>query len=253
MNKILIGAIGAMALSLSAPASAADLAARPYTKAPAPMVATIYDWSGFYIGINGGGGTSRSCWDFVTPVTGVLVTDGCHNATGGTVGGQIGYRLQSANWVFGVEGQGNWADFRGDNISPTAPGQQDSTRIDAFGLITGQVGYAWNNVLLYVKGGAAVVNDKYDLLVAPGFVGAGTVFGSARETRWGGTVGTGVEFGFAPNWSVGFEYNHIFLGDRNVDFTSGGAFVQTERIRQDVDMGLVRVNYRWGGPSIAKY
>ena len=150
MNKILLGAIGIVAMGLSAPASAADMAARPYTKAPAPMVATIYDWSGFYIGINGGGGTSRKCWDFVTPVTGVLVGEGCHNAVGGTVGGQVGYRWQSTNWVFGLEGQGNWADFSGENISG-ATGLRDRSKINAFGLFTGQVGYAWNNVLLYVK------------------------------------------------------------------------------------------------------
>ena len=253
MKKILVGAVGAVALSLSAPASAADLAARPYVKAPPPAIAAIYDWSGFYIGINGGGGSARKCWDFVTPVTGTLVTDGCHDATGGTVGGQIGYRWQSTQWVFGFEGQGNWADFRGNNISPTAAFQQNRSKIDSFGLITGQIGYAWNNVLFYVKGGGAVVGDKYDLLIAPGFVGAGTVFGSASETRWGGTVGAGLEVGFAPNWSVGFEYNHLFLGTRNKDFALGGVFAQTERIRQDVDMGLVRLNYRWGGPLIAKY
>ncbi|QQO30970.1 porin family protein [Bradyrhizobium diazoefficiens] len=253
MKKILFSTIGMVVFGLSAPASAADLAARPYTKAPAPMIATIYDWSGFYIGINGGGGSSRNCWDFVTPVAGALITDGCHNATGGTVGGQVGYRWQSSQWVFGFEGQGNWADFSGSNISPTALGQENRSRIDAFGLITGQIGYAWNNVLVYVKGGGAVVADKYDLAVAPGFVGAGGIFGSARETRWGGTVGAGLEFGFTPNWSVGVEYDHIFLGHRNVDFTLGGAFVQTERIGQDVDMGLVRLNYRWGGPMIAKY
>jgi outer membrane immunogenic protein len=251
MKKILVGAVGAIALSLSAPASAADLGARPY--APPPAVAAIYDWSGFYIGINGGGGSAHKCWDFVTPVTGILIDDGCHNATGGTIGGQIGYRWQSTQWVFGIEGQGNWADFRGDNISPTALFQQNRTKIDAFGLITGQIGYTWNNALFYVKGGAAVVGDKYDLIVAPGFSTSGTVFGSASETRWGGTLGAGFEFGFAPNWSVGVEYDHIFLGTRNNDFTSVGTFVQTERIRQDVDMGLVRVNYRWGGPVIAKY
>jgi outer membrane immunogenic protein len=107
--------------------------------------------------------------------------------------------------------------------------------------------------LFYVKGGGAVVGDKYDLIVAPGFVGAGTTFGSASDTRWGGTVGAGLEIGFAPNWSVGVEYDHIFLGDRNVGFTSAGAFVQTERVRQDVDMGLVRLNYRFGGPLIGRY
>ncbi|MBP0115938.1 MULTISPECIES: outer membrane protein [Bradyrhizobium] len=256
MNKILFSAIGAMALVLSAPASAADLAARPYTKAPAPAVAAIYDWSGFYIGINGGGGTSHKCWDFVTPVTGVLVGEGCHNATGGTVGGQVGYRWQSANWVFGVEGQGNWADFSGDNISPLT-GLRDRSKINAFGLLTGQVGYAWNNVLLYVKGGGAVVGDRYRTYD----LATGLEFDRANETRWGGTVGAGIEFGFAPNWSVGLEYDHIFLGNRTINFTGSGNFAiaplgvvtRSERISQDVDIGLIRVNYRWGGPAIARY
>ena len=70
MKKILLSAFGLIAFNLSAPASAADLAARPYIKAPAPAIATIYDWSGFYIGINGGGGSSHKCWDFVTSGTG---------------------------------------------------------------------------------------------------------------------------------------------------------------------------------------
>lgn len=254
MNKLLFAAIGAVALGLSAPASAADLAARPYTKAPAPMIATIYDWSGFYIGINGGGGSSRKCWDFVSPTVGTLVADGCHNAVGGTVGGQVGYRWQSASWVFGLEGQGNWADFSGDNIG-TFTTLRNRSKIDAFGLITGQVGYAWNNVLFYVKGGGAVVGDSYRGYT----VATGLEFDRASETRWGGTVGAGLEFGFAPNWSLGIEYDHIFLGNRTIAFAGSGnaaalgAFTRSERIRQDVDIGLVRVNYRWGGPIIAKY
>jgi outer membrane immunogenic protein len=251
MKKILVGAVGVVALSLSAPASAADL----YTKAPPPpMVAAIYDWSGFYIGINGGGGSTHKCWDFVAPVTGTLVGEGCHNATGGTIGGQIGYRWQSTQWVFGIEGQGNWADFSGDNVSIAFLADRNRSRIDSFGLITGQVGYAWNNVLFYVKGGGAVVGDKYDVFVAPGFVGDGTLLGSASETRWGGTVGAGLEVGFAQNWSVGVEYDHIFLGNRTIGFiTPGGFAIGSDRISQDVDIGLVRVNYRWGGPVVAKY
>jgi outer membrane immunogenic protein len=106
MKKILLGSVGLVALCLSSPASAADLAARPYTKAPPPMVAPIYDWSGFYIGVNGGGGSSHKSWDFVDPATGLLVPEGSHNTTGGTVGGQIGYRWQAASWVFGLEAQG---------------------------------------------------------------------------------------------------------------------------------------------------
>ena len=209
------------------------------------MVATIYDWSGFYIGINGGGGSSHATWDFVG-----VGREGSHDATGGTVGGQIGYRWQSGQWVFGVEGQGNWADFSGDNTSALFA-TRNRTKIDAFGLITGQVGYAWNNVLGYVKGGAAVVNEKYDQFAFPG----GPLFESASETRWGGTLGAGIEVGFAHNWSVGFEYDHIFLDDRNVVFNlAAGGVGNTFRIRQDgVDMGLVRVNYRFGGPIVAKY
>ena len=134
-KNLLLAAVSLVALSAAAPALAADLAARPYTKAPA-MVAAIYDWSGFYIGINGGGGSSHATWDFVG-----VGREGSHDATGGTVGGQIGYRWQSGQWVFGVEGQGNWADFSGDNTSALFA-TRNRTKIDAFGLITGQVGYA---------------------------------------------------------------------------------------------------------------
>ena len=80
------------------------------------MIAALYDWSGFYIGANGGWGSSRSSWDFLP---GLFVTfgEGSHDASGGTVGGQVGYRWQAGTWVFGVEAQGNWADFKGSNIS----------------------------------------------------------------------------------------------------------------------------------------
>jgi len=253
MKKFLLGTVGLLALGMAAPASAADMAVRAPPPPPAPLP-VIYDWSGFYIGANGGWGSSHKCWDFTTPAGTVVAAEGCHDATGGTAGGQIGYRWQAGTWVFGLEGQGNWADFKGSNVSTFFGADENRTRIDAFGLITGQVGYAWNNVLLYVKGGGAVVRDKYDIFVAPGFLGAGTLTASASETRWGATVGAGVEVGFAPNWTVGFEYNHIFLGHRNIDFvTPAGVFAGTDRIGQDVDMGLVRVNYRWGGPVIARY
>jgi outer membrane immunogenic protein len=236
-KSLLLVTASLIALGAAAPAVAADLAARPYTKAPA-MVATIYDWSGFYIGINGGGGSAHTSWDLVG-----FGSEGSHNATGGTIGGQVGYRWQSGQFVFGLEGQGNWADFSGDNISAISA-FRNRTRIDSFGLITGQVGYAWNNVLGYVKGGAAVVGDKYDV-----FTAAGANIDSASATRWGATIGAGLEVGFAPNWSVGVEYNHIFLGGKDVTFASGAV----DHIKQDVDMGLVRLNYKFGGPVIAKY
>ncbi len=122
MKKFLLGTVGLVALGLAAPASAADLAARPYRAAPPPMLAAVYDWSGFYIGANGGWGSSRKCWDAVTAAGVFSFAEGCHDATGGTAGGQIGYRWQAGTWVFGLEGQGNWADFRGSNVSLAFPG-----------------------------------------------------------------------------------------------------------------------------------
>ena len=249
----------------AAPALAADLPARVYTKAP-PMVAPIYNWSGFYIGLDGGGGSAHKCWDnnnlggVAVPVT----AEGCHDATGGLVGGQIGYRWQATNWVFGLEAQGDWADLTGSNTSalfgpvaaPFGVGFTNNTKVDAIGLFTGQVGYAWNNVLWYVKGGAAVTHDKYSGVASVAF--ASVAFDNASETRWGGTVGTGIEIGFAPGWSVGFEYNHLFMGSANNTFTFAPVttLVGTSRvdnIREDVDMGTIRLNYTFGGPVVARY
>ena len=265
MKKILLVTTGLVALS-AAPALAADLAARTYTKAPA-MVAPIYNWGGFYVGLNGGGGSSHKCWD-ATSVGGVAITstaEGCHDATGGLVGGQVGYRWQAANWVFGLEAQGDWANLKGSNsstliapfLAPFGVNFTNNTKIDAIGLFTGQVGYAWNNVLAYVKGGAAVTHDKYSgIASAAGLVNV--TFDTASETRWGGAVGAGLEFGFAPGWSVAVEYDHLFMGSRNNTFTLNPGFTvvgtsRIDNIRQDVDMGTVRVNYTFGGPVVARY
>ena len=75
------------------------------------------------------------------------------------------------------------------------------------------------------------------------------------DTRWGGVVGVGLEYGFAPNWSAGIEYNHLFMQDRTHAFVDPtGVFFGTRiRIRQDVDIVTARINYRFGGPVIAKY
>jgi outer membrane immunogenic protein len=253
--KKLAFATAAVTLLFTGAASAADLAARPYTKAPV-IAAPIYNWGGFYIGANGGWGSSHKCWDATTAAGVFVAAEGCHDATGGTVGGQVGYRWQASSWVFGVEAQGNWADFNGRNVSVAFPAFANDTRIDAFGTFTGQVGYTWSNVLLYVKGGAAVVSDRYRSLAT----GTGVqVTNTVDDTRWGGVVGAGIEFGFAPNWSAGVEYNHMFLQDKSYTFLNNGVvgpagtLFGTDRIRQDVDLVTVRVNYRFGGPIVAKY
>jgi len=145
MKKFLIATVSIAALGITS-ASAADLAARPYTKAPPPMIAAVYDWSGWYIGANGGWGSSRNSWNSVSPF--LIGPEGSHDATGGVAGGQIGYRWQTGTWVFGLEAQGDWADLKGSNASLLFPGFINTSKIDAFGLFTGQIGYANNNVLL---------------------------------------------------------------------------------------------------------
>src|SRR6476620_10893229 len=83
MKKFLLGTIGLVALGMAAPASAADLRPRP-APPPPPYVAPIYDWSGFYIGANGGWGQSRNCWDFVGVVA-PIISDGCRERSGGSL------------------------------------------------------------------------------------------------------------------------------------------------------------------------
>jgi len=249
MKKLLLGMIGMVALSGSA--VAADLAARPYKAPPPPMVA-IYDWTGFYIGGNGGWGQSRNCWD-VVPAAGALIADGCLERSGGMVGGQIGYRWQTGQFVFGLEAQGDWADIHSSHISIINPLFTTGVKTDALGLFTGQIGYAWNSALLYVKGGAAVTRNRFDIETTFG----GVNVASASATRWGAAVGAGIEYGFSPNWSVGFEYDHLFMGDANNSFSVVNPLVAgaANRITQDVDMITLRVNYRFGGaaPLVARY
>jgi outer membrane immunogenic protein len=253
MKSFLLATVGLVALvGIAAPASAADMAVK--ARPPAPVIAPIYDWTGFYIGANGGWGQSRNCWDFVDPF-GVAFAEGCNERSGGLVGGQIGYRWQASQWVFGLEAQGDWADLSNQRVSLINPAFSTRTRTDGIGLFTGQIGYAWNAALLYVKGGAAVTSNRASILDTL----TGIELASASATRWGGVVGVGFEYGFAPNWSVGLEYDHLFMGDANNTFSIvnpvNAAFVNN-RISQDVDMVTLRFNYRFGGygaPIAARY
>jgi outer membrane immunogenic protein len=253
LKKFLLGTIGLIALGLGAPASAADLAARPYTKAPPPMVASIYDWTGFYIGGNGGWGESHNCVDFLDRA-GVAFASGCRDRSGGVIGGQLGYRWQAASWVFGLEAQGDWADLSNTRDSLINPSLSTTTKTGSFGLFTGQIGYAWNSALLYVKGGAAVTDTRLTVFDNR----FGTELISQSATRWGGTVGVGIEYGFTPNWSVGLEYDHLFMGDANNSFTVTDRRLVNflnNRLSQDVDLLTVRFNYRFGGygSQVARY
>ncbi|MDH2348131.1 outer membrane beta-barrel protein [Bradyrhizobium sp. SSUT77] len=247
MKNFLLTTVSMVAFAAMAPAFGADLTAQPVqslsTKAPQPVAAAIYDWSGPYFGMNGGLGSSSNCWDFNgrTP-------EGCHDATGMTVGGQIGYRWQIGQIVLGVEGQGNWADLSGSNVS-VAFSDLNHSKIGAFGTMTGQIGFALDNVLFYAKGGAAVTSNTYQVKSEL----TGAQLSSANSSPWGGTVGAGIEFGFAPNWSVSVEYDHLFMRDADVNFTVAGGSLGGDRIRQDFDLMTARLNYKFGGPILLKY
>lgn len=249
MKTWALAAAGLLACGAFAPVGAADLPL--YGKAPVAIPAL--EWTGVYGGINGGGGLGHACWSMIG-VGGVAVSspvgEGCHDASGGTVGAQLGYRWQKAHWVLGVEGQGNWADFRGNNVSVALAPLNNRTRIDSFGLFTGQLGYTVNSLLFYGKAGAAVAHDKYDEFIP----GAGVVSNTLSQTRWGYGAGFGVEYAFAENWSVGGEYDHLFLGHHGGVLTNTivAPLARTVSIGQDVDIGLIRVNYRWGGPVVTK-
>ncbi len=252
MKRFLLGAVGLVVPAMAAPAFAADLPARmAYPAAVAPA----YDWSGFYAGLNGGGGWSHNCWD-LNNVAGAAVVpavpEGCRNATGGLAGAQFGYRWQIADWVFGAEVQGDWTNISGSSLSSPAAltsAITNATRINALGLFTGQIGYAWSNVLGYLKGGVAATGDTYTGLLT----GLGITVDSESGTRWGGAIGAGLEFAVAPDWSVALEYDHLFMGNRNTTLSLFGVPTRTDGISQDADIGTIRANYHFGGPVVARY
>lgn len=239
MKRFLVAAAAFAAVwGVAAHASAADLTETP--------VAANYDWSGLYIGANGGWGSSHSCWD------GVFGSEGCHNATGGSGGAQLGYRWQSNNWVFGLEAQGDWADLKGSNDSTVFPIPffNDRSRVKWYGLLTAQVGYSFSNALVYAKGGAAVTGNHFDVYTGSAFPPPATLAGDAGDhTRWGGALGAGLEYGITPNWSLAVEYDHLFMPDKTITFTTvpGGGLFGRDKISQGVDLVGLHLNYHWNG------
>jgi outer membrane immunogenic protein len=244
MKKFLLGTLGFIAMA--GPAVAADLPARTYQALP-PVIA---DWTGFYIGGNGGWGSSRNCLNFVSGA-GAAIADGCISKSGGLIGGQLGYRWQMGQGVFGFEAQGDWANFNSSHVSILNPAFTTGTKVNGLGLFTGQFGYAGIATLLYMKVGAAVTSNSVFINSTFG----GVSLASASSTHWGPSLGVGFDYGFSPNWTAGIEYNHLFMGDSNNSFSAvnpivAGALI---RITQDVDMVTLRVNYKFGGPFVARY
>ncbi len=194
MKKLLLAGAAIIALG-SASASAADIQRRQMpAKAPAYLPPPPYNWTGFYVGINGGGGWGRS--DFSAPFS-----TGSFNTSGGLVGGTLGYNWQMGQAVFGLEGDVDWSNIRG---SAACGGGVTvcETRNDWLGTFRGRVGYAFDRFLPYVTGGLAVGDIKTSI--------AG--LGSTNDTKAGWTVGGGIEAAIAGPWTAKVEYLYVDLG-----------------------------------------
>ena len=243
--KKLLGGIAISAL-LAAPAIAADLPARvPVKAAPAPIIAA-YNWTGCYIGVQGGGKFGKS--EQVEAATGASLT-GEYDIDGFLVGGTLGCNFQQGQWVFGIEGDGSFVSADGGNnlIAPFNPAFFAQTEEKWLATVRGRLGFAQGAWLFYGTGGIAFAGVEVSSASA-------AISASEKQTMVGWTVGGGIEWGFAAGWSLKAEYLFVDLGtDRFFDPPPAGF------VTRDVDLQqhIVRagINYRWGGgsPVVARY
>jgi outer membrane immunogenic protein len=244
-----------LALTISATsAQAADIAARPYTKAPPIATAPIYSWTGCYIGGNVGGGWDRQHYTNVNPFRTPNFDLGSERNSGVIGGGQVGCDYQVGSWVFGAQGMFEAADLRGSNH--VVPGPADSQFPNVFDLsartswvttATARLGYTIvPQALLYVKGGAAWTHGSLDYTIT----GQGVATFTGGETRSGWVIGGGLEYLFTPNWSVFAEYNHMDFGSQTLNtqdiVTTNDSRPEPIRISRRIDIVMVGANFRFG-------
>jgi len=277
MKRIVIGMAAAMSLFATG-AMAADLAARPYVKAPA-VAAVVDSWTGFYIGGNVGysWGRARNTETISNFATGVPLATGTgtgSNDVNGVIGGgQIGYNWQMQNWLFGLEtdiqgsGEKGAINFTcvacandGTNITSTI-----TQKLSWFGTARGRVGVLVTpSVLLYGTGGLAYGELKTGGSITGTNIAGVPVtvaFPGTSSTRVGWTAGVGVEGKIAPNWTAKLEYLYMDLGS-----VSAGPIATTILVPVRTAGGVsyssgftdnilrVGVNYQFGGsPVVAKY
>lgn len=216
MKRFTLAAAGLLAAAMAAPAIAADLPT-PYK---APLYAAPFNWTGFYVGINGGYALGTSSWS----ARGLTTSD--FDANGAMVGGTIGYNLQTSQLVFGIEGDLAYSWLKGSDGSACC-----ETRNDWFATVRGRLGYAIDRLMPYVTGGAAFG----DIKTADGI-------GSQTTTRAGWTLGGGVEANIAGPWTAKVEYLYVDLGKAGCDASSCGAGTDVSFTSNIVRAG---VNYRF--------
>lgn len=220
-------------------AQAADLPMAPYpAAAPAAVVERVYNWTGFYVGVNGGYG-----WGSQDPLN--IITDRfdrfSHSISGGAFGGTLGAQIQAAHVVMGLEADLDWASISGSSMTTaTLAGAfiggpfNAKTSIDWESTVRARVGYAADNWLFYGTGGLALLGAKTTLTAAGGATVCGGVFTNCTpiNRQAGLALGGGLEYGFTPNLSAKLEYLYITAVSLNV--SSHG----------EIRAGL---NYRFGG------
>ena len=212
-------------LALTGAAAAADMA-RPapppayYQKAP--VVVPAYSWTGFYIGLNGGGALGSSSWD----------RTGNRNIDGGLVGGTVGYNWQFGQAVAGLEGDIDWADINGSTTTNCALGCKTSDTW--LSTVRGRLGYAADRFMPYVTGGAAFGDIRAS---TPGFSG-----GSSTKTGW--TLGGGLEAALVSNWTAKVEYLYVDLGSFNCGLGCGGGLT-SDNVSFHTNLLRAGVNYRF--------
>jgi outer membrane immunogenic protein len=220
MKRILFASAGVLAMiGLIGSAHAADLPRQMVTKAP--VYAPVYNWTGLYVGINGGGAFGRSRWD----------SAGGFDTSGGMIGGTVGYNWQFGTWVLGLEGDIDWANVKGSRTSGCLAGC--STENTWLGTARGRVGYAFDRFLPYITGGAAFGDVQ---ATQPGFTGM-------TNTQVGWTVGAGLEFAIASNWTAKVEYLHYDLGSFNCGLNCNGFLSDNVKFNADAIRG--GVNFRF--------
>jgi outer membrane immunogenic protein len=235
MKKLALAIAALVVTTLGA--SAADLPARTYTKAP-PMVDPVYNWTGFYVGINGGYDWGRSNHTN----TGTLITTGDFDTNGGVVGGTYGFNWQTGHFVLGFEGDYDWAHANGVGGVGLICGTGCFTNLTSIGTDRVRLGWDINSWLLYGTAGLAFGH------IDAGIVGcAGGTCGSVNRTGW--TAGVGIEKMFYRNWSAKLEYLHYDLG------TANGVYFPLITVTSHGDMVRAGVNYHfnWMQPVVAKY
>jgi outer membrane immunogenic protein len=239
MKKLLVGVTAATALC-AAPALAADMP----VKAPVyPAVAPVFSWTGFYLGIAGGGG-----WGSTRHTNAVnLATSGTVGIHGGLFGGTFGYNWQTGPLVLGLEGDISWSGIR-STFTDTGSGFCTSafpcvTDLRWLGTGRGRIGYAFAQHLLYATGGVAYGSVRATVL--------GTCCTDETRTRTGYAVGGGFETAFYQNWSVKLEYLYVNFGTRT-NYTNVGGTV-AENVFLDAHILRAGLNYRFGGPVIARF